>query len=126
MISKPGVYWTSAGHDAVAAGGGVRPRLPAPSLQQFPQVLSGLHCTVQNHTLRSRGRGQPSETESEEDWASGYEGGPDTGRSHPHFYLDDDELILPIQPHSLMPTSHRHRSPQVIFTNKFWPHAKDL
>merc|ERR1712242_419717 len=41
-----------------------------------------------------------SEDESEDDYGSSYESslaGPQI-RSYPHFYLDDDELILPIQP----------------------------
>ena len=42
-----------------------------------------------------------SETESEDDYGSGYESSlmsESQMRSYPHFYLDDDELIMPLQP----------------------------
>ena len=58
------------------------------------QRSNSFHCNA-----KKNGRIQ-SEDESEEDFGSGYESSLADSqiRSYPHFYLDDDELIMPIQP----------------------------
>lgn len=55
-----------------------------------------------------------SEDESEDDYGSGYESSlmsDSQVRSFPHFYLDDDELILPIQPLQTRTNFHSSMSP---------------
>lgn len=75
------------------------------------QRSNSFHCNA-----KKNGR-HHSEEESEEDYCSGYDSSLAESqiRSYPHYYLDDDELILPIQSsHSNM--SHRslyNKSPQV-------------
>jgi len=56
-----------------------------------------------------------SEDESEDDYGSSYESSLAGSqiRSYPHFYLDDDELILPIQP---LQSSHSHLSHRSMFS----------
>ena len=71
------------------------------------QRSNSFHCNA-----KKNGRHQ-SEDESEDDFGSGYESSLADSqiRSYPHFYLDDDELIMPIQPiqssHSRLSSGHR-------------------
>merc|ERR1712209_238809 len=71
------------------------------------QRSNSFHCNA-----KKNGRIQ-SEDESEDDYGSGYESSLADSqiRSFPHFYLDDDELILPIQPLQTRTNFHSSMSP---------------
>jgi len=67
------------------------------------QRSNSFHCNA-----KKNGRIQ-SEDESEEDFGSGYESSLADSqiRSYPHFYLDDDEFIMPIQSSHSRLSGHR-------------------
>ena len=68
------------------------------------QRSNSFHCNA-----KKNGRIQ-SEDESEEDFGSGYESSLADSqiRSYPHFYLDDDEFIMPIQSSHSRLSGHRY------------------
>ena len=67
------------------------------------QRSNSFHCNA-----KKNGRIQ-SEDESEDEFGSGYESSLADSqiRSYPHFYLDDDELIMPIQSSHSRISGHR-------------------
>jgi len=77
--------------------------------QGFP-----IHRSNSFHCSNKKGSRVRSEDDSEDDYGSGYDSS--IAESHvrktPHFYLDDDELILPIQ------SSHTHLAQRSLYGSK--------
>lgn len=77
--------------------------------QGFP-----IHRSNSFHCSNKKGNRIRSEDDSEDDYGSGYDSSIAEShvRKHPHFYLDDDELILPIQ------SSHTHLAQRSLYGSK--------
>jgi len=81
------------------------------------QRSNSFHCNAKkNFRLQS-------EDESEDDYGSGYESSLAESqiRSYPHYYIDDDELILPIQP---LQSSHSHVSHRSLYARTRSPQSQ--
>jgi len=77
--------------------------------QSFP-----IHRSNSFHCSNKKANRIRSEDDSEEDYGSGYDSSiaESHARKHSHFYLDDDELILPIQ------SSHTHLAQRSLYGSK--------
>ena len=70
-----------------------------------------IHRSNSFHGPNKKANRLQSEDETEDDYGSGYDSSIAEShvRKHPHFYLDDDELILPIQ------SSHTHLAQRSLY-----------
>ena len=77
--------------------------------QGFP-----IHCSNSFHCSNKKANRICSEDDSEDDYGSGYNSSVADShvRNHSPFYLDDDQLILPIQ------SSHTHPAQRSIYGSK--------